>query len=283
MGPGPARLAARTCQRFAAIHDLLTAGTSVSAISQTLGLGRKTARRFARAGSLAELLTAHPTRASVLDNYTDHLQQRWAAGAADFVALTAAEITALGYRGSTKTVSRYLKPLRGAQPTTPRPPTSPTAREVTGWLTRRLDSLTDDERAARDAVLDRSPALRATGDQVSEFAEILTQRRGHELQAWMARVDTNGAPALFATGLDRDLVAVAVGLTLSHSSGPVEGAVNRIKMIKRPPTRKPAPPRPATTSGSAKSPPSKKASPTSGSAAPKPKRDALTPPWRSVR
>jgi Transposase len=95
--------------------------------------------------------------------------------------------------------------------------------------------LTDDERAVRDTVLDRSPALRTTRDQVSEFAEILTQRRGDELQSWMQRVDTDGAPALrsFATGLDRDLDAVTAGLTLSYSSGPVEGAVNRIKMIKR--------------------------------------------------
>jgi len=112
------------------------------------------------------------TRAGILDDYAEHLQQRWAAGATDAVALTA-EITALGYRGSAKTVRRYLQPLRSAQPATPRPPTPPTTRDATGWLTRHPDSLTDDERAARDAVLDRSPGLRATRDQVSEFAEIL--------------------------------------------------------------------------------------------------------------
>ena len=89
--------------------------------------------------------------------------------------------------------------------------------------------------AARDAVLDRSPALRTTRDQVGEFAAILTQRRGHELHGWLQRVDTDGAPALrsFATGLERDLDAVTAGLTLPYSSGPVEGTVNRIKMIKR--------------------------------------------------
>jgi transposase len=37
----------------------------------------------------------------------------------------------------------------------------------------------------------------------------------------------------FATGLCRDLDAVNAGLTLPYSSGPVEGTVNRIKMIKR--------------------------------------------------
>ena len=37
----------------------------------------------------------------------------------------------------------------------------------------------------------------------------------------------------FTTGLGRDHAAVLNGLTLSYSSGAVEGKVNRIKMIKR--------------------------------------------------
>jgi transposase len=230
----PTRLATRTRERHATIHALLAAGTSVTAISQTLGLDPKTVRRFARADSPDELLTVRSAQASVLDDYTEHLQQRWAAGVTDAVALTA-EITALGYRGSAKTVRRYLHPLRSAQPATPRPPTPPTVRDATGWLTRHPDSLTDDERSARDAVLDRSPGLRAVRDRVGEFAQILLQRRGHELHDWMRRVDIDGAPALrsFATGLERDLDAVTAGLTLPYSSGPVEGTVNRIKMIKR--------------------------------------------------
>jgi hypothetical protein len=35
---------------------------------------------------------------------------------------------------------------------------------VTGWLTGHPDSLIDDERAARAAVLDRNPALCAVRD-----------------------------------------------------------------------------------------------------------------------
>ncbi len=153
---GPTRLAARTSEHFTAVHDLLSAGATASAISETLGLDRKTVRRLARAASQAEPQGAHPTRASVLDDYTEHLQQRWTDGLTDAVALTA-EITALGYRGSTKTVRRYLQPLRRAQPATPRPPTPPTARDATGWLTRHPDSLTAEERAARDALLNPQP------------------------------------------------------------------------------------------------------------------------------
>ncbi|MGW1680151.1 ISL3-like element ISAzba9 family transposase, partial [Saccharopolyspora sp. NPDC002376] len=37
----------------------------------------------------------------------------------------------------------------------------------------------------------------------------------------------------FVLGLRRDQDAVTAGLTLPYNSGPVEGHVNRIKMIKR--------------------------------------------------
>ena len=158
----------------------------------------------------------------MLDDYAEHLQLLWAAGVTDAVALTA-EITAQGYRGSAKTVRRYLRPLRSAQPVTPRPPAPPTVRDATGWLTRHPDSLTDDERRTRDTVLDRSPGLRAARDRVGEFAQILTQPRGHELHDWIARIGIDGAPPLrsFAAGLERDLDAVTAGLILPYSSGPL--------------------------------------------------------------
>lgn len=37
----------------------------------------------------------------------------------------------------------------------------------------------------------------------------------------------------FAAGLNSDLDAVTAGLTTDWNSGPVEGAVNQIKMLKR--------------------------------------------------
>ena len=51
----------------------------------------------------------------------------------------------------------------------------------------------------------------------------------------MAAVEANNLPDLrsFVTGLRRDHDAVTAGLTMPHSSGKVEGHVNRIKMIKR--------------------------------------------------
>lgn len=109
------------------------------------------------------------------------------------------------------------------------------ARQITSWLTRRPDTLDEHERLELKKILDRSPTLAVTGEQVREFAEMLTERQGHRLADWMSDVETDGAPALrsFSRGLRNDLDAVTAGLTTDYSSGAVEGTVNRIKMIKR--------------------------------------------------
>jgi transposase len=62
-----------------------------------------------------------------------------------------------------------------------------------------------------------------------------TTRQGERLDAWIAAVRADDQPDLhsFTAGLLRDHDAVRNGLTLPHSSGVVEGHVNRIKMIKR--------------------------------------------------
>ncbi len=63
----------------------------------------------------------------------------------------------------------------------------------------------------------------------------MKQRRGVDLPAWLDTVDADDIPTLhtLATGLRRDLDAVVNGLTLEHNSGAVEGAVTRVKALKR--------------------------------------------------
>lgn len=127
-------------------------------------------------------------------------------------------------------IDRFLQPLRAAHTALPSRPAAPSVRRGTGWLTRRPDRLTDEDRAGRGALLARSPALATTGRLVRDFAEIMVDRRGHDLNAWIGRARREGSPALrsFAAGLVRDLDAATAGLTLPHSSGAVEGHVNRI-------------------------------------------------------
>jgi transposase len=64
---------------------------------------------------------------------------------------------------------------------------------------------------------------------------LLTKLRGQDLPAWIAAVRADNLPGLasFAAHLEHDLAAVMCGLTMRWNSGPVEGRVNHIKMLKR--------------------------------------------------
>lgn len=228
------RLGVRTRERYAAVQELAGRGRSISAIGNELRLDRRTVRRFVRAEHVEDLLFHAGTRESLLDAFKPYLHDRFNTGHTDAAALTA-EITALGYRGSDQTVRRYLQPFRARLRAPAATPVPPSARQVTGWLTRRPNSLSEDEALELKKILDRSAALATTSEQVREFAGILTERRGGEVAGWIDTVEATGAPALrsFAAGLRNDLKAVTAGLTMEHNSGPVEGQVNRIKMIKR--------------------------------------------------
>jgi transposase len=106
---------------------------------------------------------------------------------------------------------------------------------VTGWLTRHPDTLDCEEQQQLRAVLDRCPYLQRLHTHVGAFAQMLSNLDGHLLDDWITAAPTDDLPGLtsFATGLLHDHDAVRHGLTLPHSSGAVEGHVNRIKMLKR--------------------------------------------------
>ena len=233
--PTPMPLAERTANRYEVVQQLLSRGMTQSAIARRLSLDRKTVRRFARATAVEELSVTAGRRNSVLDDYKPYLLDRFHEGCTDAARLTN-EIVALGYRGSDITVRRYLHPHRASTAARGAASVSPTVRDATGWLTRRPDRLDDEERVRLADLLARSPALAATQILVSDFAEMMVHRRGtDDLGTWLAAADAGGEPAVrsFAAGLRRDIDAVTAGLTSPHSSGAVEGHVNRIKMLKR--------------------------------------------------
>ena len=130
-------------------------------------------------------------------------------------------------------MSHYLSQYR-AEPGPAAPPV-PSVRQVTRWLTQHPDSLTEDESPQLKALLARCPELQAASDHIRAFAEMLTKLGGRDLPQWISDVRDAELPGLssFAKGLEQDLDAVTQGLTSRWNSGPVEGRVNHIKMIKR--------------------------------------------------
>jgi transposase len=224
----------RARQRYEQVQALKAEGKTITTVMRELRLAPGTARRYYRAASVDEVvagtLTGWPSK---LDDHKPFLHQRWNSGCTNIGQLHR-EITAQGYRGSYGTVYAYLRPFKGlaAPPAVPAPPK---VRHITSWILRDPASLDDDEQDSLTSVRAQCPHLDALASHVTEFAKILTGRRGEQLDAWIAQASAGDQPDLrsFITGLKRDYQAVLNGLTLPYSSGKVEGNVNRIKMLKR--------------------------------------------------
>jgi transposase len=246
-GPGPSagpphpaqaepagKFAERARRHHAIVHDLLAQGRGLREIARHLGWGLHTVQRYARAATWQELADGRwqGPRPSKLDPFKPCLDQHAGSGHGSITRLSG-EITAPGYDGSYATVRDYCDRRRPAQ--VPLPAAPPSVRDVTSWIVRHPDSLTDDERPQLQAVLDRCPELRAADAQVRAFAVMTARLSGHDLPQWISGTRAAALPGLsaFAKGLEQDLGAVTAGLTTRWNSGPVEGRVNHIKMIKR--------------------------------------------------
>jgi transposase len=218
------------------------------AIAQQLGIGKNTVFRYLRTETLPERKRRTDRGRSLLTPYTAYLLDRWNAGCRDALRLFR-ELQPRGYLGSYATVARYAQRLRHAQGEAPRqrrprhrlpvvtapPHRSLTPRRATWLVLRRPEQRTPAEEhllaqlIAQDAQLADAIAL------AQAFVQLVRQRQPAQLDPWLARAAESPLAPLqrFAKGLRDDYDAVKAGVTLPWSNGPVEGHINRLKMLKR--------------------------------------------------
>jgi len=70
---------------------------------------------------------------------------------------------------------------------------------------------------------------------VQQFVDLVRHRQAQGLDDWLVAAAASGIGAVqsFETSLRTDLASVQNALTLYWSNGPVEGHVNRLKLLKR--------------------------------------------------
>ena len=229
----PTALVTRIRERYAAVAELTASGTGYRPAARQLGLGLNTVKRYARAASVEELLES-AARPSNLDDFKPYLHQRVSQGQASPARLFE-EIHAQGYTGSKANLRDYLRRYtRWARASSATPPL-PSVRDTVTWLTQHFDSSDEQTRPQLAAIRGRCPELDALHGAIRGFAVMLVHRRGERLPQWLAQARAIGLPGLnsFATKIEHDLAAVTAGLTQPWNSGPMEGHVNRIKMLKR--------------------------------------------------
>jgi transposase len=80
-----------------------------------------------------------------------------------------------------------------------------------------------------------SPSAEAAYRLAQGFMQMIRKRSGYQLDAWLSEAHASRLPEFksIARGIQQDKAAVLAGLTLPWSNGPLEGHVNRLKLLKR--------------------------------------------------
>jgi transposase len=227
---------------YETLHMLHAQGTPIATIARQLGISRPTVYAYLRRDTPPA--PRSPQRSGqVLRPYVPYLIRRWREGITNSMRLWR-EIQALGYAHSARTVCRFITQLRraaeaGMAPETQGSPYTrlqgPSARAVSFALVcpaakRSLEAQTYiDQLCQVDMGMARAHLL------IQAFLTMVRERRGQELEAWMAEAMHSGLDefARFARGLQEDLSAVIAGLTLEWSNGITEGQIHRLKLLKR--------------------------------------------------
>jgi len=249
--PVQQRAAERQARRQA-LHQQVWAlhhqGWTAPAIAQHVGLGLRTVQRDLRSTTFAGRQRRSDLGDSVLNPYKPYLLERWNAGCSNAMRLFR-DLRQRGYAGGYGVVAAYARRLRQAQglppghrrarqplPAVAEPACQPlTPRRATGLVLRRETQRTEAEAQQLTQLQAQSPAVAEAIDLAQDFAALVRQRQPAQLDPWLKRATTSAADAVrrFATGLYEDYEAVKAGVTLPWSSGPVEGHINRLKMLKR--------------------------------------------------
>jgi transposase len=241
-----ARAAERTA-RYEHILELQKHGMKSGEIARTLGMSQRTIQRWVATGTIPYARRKR-LRAGIIDPYKTYLLKRWQQGCHSGAQLER-ELRAKGYAGSPHGIYRYLETLKAttlapskrkgasklASSILPKPLLTLSASQATWLFFRKEEDLKPEERETLRQLRQVSQELEVTYQLVDDFLHMVRERTGEQLESWLNKVETSQLPAFhtFVTGVLKDKEAVLAGLTLPWSTGPVEGQVNRLKLIKR--------------------------------------------------
>jgi transposase len=238
-----ARQAERTA-RYEQIMALQQQGMKSIEIADHMGMAPRTVREWLDRGDIPYSGSRKP-RARLIDPYQIYLRERWQQGCRQGAQLER-ELRAKGYKGSPRAIYRYLETLealsfsarKSGSPSATKPlnPLVTLSAQRATWLFfRRPEDLKQEEREMLQQLRQASPHLEAAYRLVETFLQMVRERTGEQLDAWLAAVQASHLEAFesFVTGVQQDKDAVLAGLTLEWSNGPLEGNVNRLKLIKR--------------------------------------------------
>ncbi len=233
--------------RYEHILELQKQGMKSTEIANQLGVTPRTIQRWIAIGDIP-YSRPRKQRPRLIDPYKAYILERLQQGCRNKAQLER-ELRAKGYKGSGRAMYRYLETLEptDSSPRTsasgtsqavsiqPNPLLTLSASQATWLFFRKHEDLESEEQETLRQLRQASPHLEATYQLVDAFLQMVRERTGEWLEEWLGKVKASHLQAFqtFVKGIQNDKDAVLAGLTLPWSNGPLEGNVNRLKLIKK--------------------------------------------------
>lgn len=233
--------AAARRERFEEARRRHAGGESTRLIAREMGLSRGAVRRYLGQDHCPDWRPgqARPNR---LDRYRTWIDEQIQNGRRNAVELHQ-ELEQRGYDGGYDTVRRYLtrrlaalgKARKRANAAKCRQVPAPSARSLSYDLIHSPDKRSAEQQGRVNILTGIDESFREVLTRAEELAAMLRKQSSLSLKEWLEKAEGSTIPEVtnFARGIRQDEAAVAAAITLEWSNGPVEGAVNRLKAIKR--------------------------------------------------
>ncbi len=230
--------------------ELHSQGMNAGVIAQRLGISRTTVFRNLRNPTFVERRGRSDKGRGLVKPYQDYIIKRWNEGCRE-TKIIFEEIKQQGYVGSYATLTRYTARLRECQglkkrqrlstvrlPKIVKPSRKPLTPYSVTWLILGSSDSGVSESEREELVVSlkaQSPSLREGIELAENFISLIRQRQQEELDTWLTVAYNSILSPFhrFAKSLLEDYNAVKAALTTPWSNGPVEGQINRLKMLKR--------------------------------------------------
>lgn len=238
-----AAAADRLRRRYEEVHRLHKAGTSIQGIRNVTGLSRQTVYKYLACSEVPK--RAVSPAASKLDPFVAYLTDRWQAGCHHMKTLYA-EIVQLGYTGSLTTLNYLLQPWRAECPRIPAKVSRPSQKNgqqkpKASWKQVRVALLCPPESLNRDQgrllldFLALNLPLALAYLLLQRFRAMLREHDSDAFAEWLTDASESGLASFerLAKSFGADCSAILAGIALTWSTGPVEGHITRVKLLKR--------------------------------------------------
>lgn len=227
----------RRRERHDQVLTLHRQGLSAREIGRQMKMSRLTVARWIQAPDFPERAPQHRRlRPHPVDAHLEYIRQRQAEGCGNLKQI-AREMAAQGHSISYHQLHRRLGGRRArARQAAGVPLHIPSPRRTSWQVLHPLADVPDGERPFVEALYQSSAEITAGAERAQEFVTMVRQHDPTALENWLIRTQADDVPSElrgFATALRQDQAAIRAALELPWSNGPVEGSINRLKMLKR--------------------------------------------------